>query len=303
MKFKILIASLLACAGPLFTQPVIAADGGPILTGKVNATVTRDVPLRFNAVIDEVFVAPGDAVEAGTPLLRYHLQAEAKRLLDTELTMGADTENLKGQILNLQRELATVTAERNKTRQLVSSGLGSKRALARLDENVESINDRIALLKTTIAKAESNFEARLKELGDYFGVTLKAGEGMSDELVLTSPIKGYVLSVNPAVNPGQLFAANTSPVQVGQIDPVIVRVPVYETDLGSIKVGDSAEIEIPSLNNRKFKGEVTEIAWSSTDMNVANPSYYMVEITVPNEQLLMKPGFKSVARFTGSGQK
>lgn len=294
-----LFSGILLFCSLIYGTVALGAEAGPILTGKVNSTVTREVPLRFNAVIDEVFVTPGDAVEVGQPLLRYHLQPEARRMLDTELTIGADTENLNGQILNLQRELATVTAERNKTRQLVSSGLGSRQALARLDENVASINDRINLLRQTIKKAESNFEARLKELGGYFGSSIIPGESLPDELVLTSPIQGYILSVNPDANPGQLYPANTSPVEVGKIDPVIVRVPVYETDLKNIKVGDTAEIEIPSLNNRKFQGKVTEISWTSTDMNVANPSYYMVEITVPNTELLMKPGFKAVARFTG----
>lgn len=300
MKYRGLLVLGLMIFAFCLASATQAAQPATILTGKVNATVTRDVPLRFNAVIDDILVKPGEAVKAGMPLARYHLQAEAKRLLDTELTIGADTENLKGQILTLQRELATATAERNKTRQLVSSGLGSRQALARLDESVSSINDRIKLLQTTIEKAESNFEARLKELGEYFGVKLKPGEVMPDELLLISPIDGYVLSINPAANPGQLLPAQTSPIEVGQIDPVIIRVPVYETDLRDIKIGDAAEIEIPSLGNKVFKGEVTEISWTSTDMNVANPSYYMVELTVPNHELLMKPGFKAVARFTGS---
>ena len=116
-------------------------------------------------------------------------------------------------------------------------------------------------------------------------------------MILKSPISGYVLSASQAVNPNQLLPAGSFPFQVGQIDPVIIRVPVYETDLKNLKVGDKAEIEIPSLNNQRFDGVVTEIAWASTDMNVGNPSYYTVEITVPNKDFLMKPGFKAIARF------
>ena len=43
--------------------------------------------------------------------------------------------------------------------------------------------------------------------------------------------------------------------------------------------------------------------WLSTDMNVANPSYYNVELTVPNPDLILKPGFKAVVRFEASGKK
>ena len=34
-------------------------------------------------------------------------------------------------------------------------------------------------------------------------------------------------------------------------------------------------------------------------MNVANPSYYTVELTVPNPDLELKPGFKAIVRFSG----
>jgi HlyD family secretion protein len=45
---------------------------------------------------------------------------------------------------------------------------------------------------------------------------------------------------------------------------------------------------------------VNEISWVSNDMSVSNPSYYSVEITVPNPNLELKPGFKAVVRFKGS---
>lgn len=274
-----------------------AEEQGPILTGKVNPTVTRGATLPFNSILDEVLVKPGQPVKAGDPLIKYHLQDEAQRQLIRELTIGANTENLRGQVLSLEREVANTSAERNKTRQLVSSGLGSRQALARLDDSVANLKNRINLLNETIHKAESNFEIRLKELSSYFGQPVKAGEELPEELVLTSPIDGYVLSLDAQTNPEQLLNAGFAPIQIGQMDEVIIRVPVYETDLNHIKVGDTAIVEIPSLGNREFEGKVTEISWISTDMNVANPSYYLVELTVPNPELLMKPGFKAVARF------
>lgn len=284
----------------LFINISHAEEAGPILTGKVNPTVTRGATLPFNSILDEVLVKPGQPVKAGEPLLKYRLQDEEQRQLIRELTIGANTENLKGQVLSLEREVANTSAERNKTRQLVSSGLGSRQALARLDDSVANLKNRINLLNETIHKSESNFEIRLKELSNYFGQPIKAGADLPAELILTSPIDGYVLSLDAQTNPEQLLNAGFAPIQIGQMNPVIIRVPVYETDLNHIKVGDKAVVEIPSLGNREFEGAVTEISWISTDMNVANPSYYLVELTVPNPDLLMKPGFKAVARFNAS---
>lgn len=255
------------------------------------------MPVPFNAVVDEVLVKPGDAVQAGSPLMRYRLQDDAERALQREVTLGAGTEQLRGQILDMQRQLATATADRNKTRHLVSSGLGSKQALARMEDNVESLKRRIELTREIIRKNESNFKIRLAELSGYYGETITEGEKLPALLTLTSPISGYVLSVAPALNSGQLLNAGAAPIQVGQLNPVLIQVPVYEAEINSIYVGDTAAVEIPSLNNRKFEGIVSEISWISTDMNVANPSYYTVELTVPNPDLVLKPGFKAIVRF------
>ena len=94
--------------------------------------------------------------------------------------------------------------------------------------------------------------------------------------------------------------AGSAPIRVGQLDPVLIQVPVYEAEISAIKEGDAVEVEIPSLNNKKFLGKVNEISWVSSDMSVANPSYYTVELTVPNPGLELKPGFKAVVRFKGS---
>lgn len=282
--------------------PAMTAESGAptILTGKVVTTVTRAVPLPFNAVVDQVLVRPGDPVEQGSPLLRYHLQEEAERVLQREVTTGAGTESLSAQVLDLERRLAETTAQRNKVRQLVASGLGSRQALSRLEDDVDSLQRRIELLRVTIRKTQSNFAARLKELSGYYGEAVEEGEELPRTLTLTSPIKGYVLALDSTLNAGALLGAGSAPIRVGQLNPVLIQVPVYEAEVSGIKVGDTAEVEIPSLGNRKFTASVNEISWVSNDMSVANPSYYTVELTVPNPDLELKPGFKAVVRFKGS---
>lgn len=303
IPLRLLLAPILAAACVLYAMPGLAQDAVTILTGKVVTTVSRAVPMPFNAVVEEVLVKPGDAVHTGSPLMRYRLQDEAERILQREVTTGAGAEQSRSQVLDMQRQLAAMSADRNKTRQLVSSGLGSKQALARMEDNVESLKSRIELAREIIRKNESNFKARLEELSGYYGQQIKEGERLPETLTLTSPINGYVLSIAPALNPGQLLAAGSSPVQVGQLNPVLIQVPVYEAEINNISIGDSADVEIPSLEGRKFRGIVSEISWISTDMNVANPSYYTVELTVPNPDLILKPGFKAIVKFASSPRR
>ena len=267
------------------------------LTGKVVTTVTRVAPMPFNGVVDEVLVRPGDAVEQGAPLLRYHLEDEAARVLQRELITGASTEGDRSQILSLQQQQKEIEAQRNKARQLAASGLGSRQASSRLEANYESLQRRIDLLKLTVDKREKTFAARLRELEGYFGQKLDPRGDLPESLTLTAPISGYVLSVTAETSPGSLLRQGSAPVSVGQLNPVLIRVPVYEADVNSIGVGDVATVQIPSLQDKEFMASVSEISWASTDMNVGNPSYYTVELTVPNPTLELKPGFKAIVLF------
>lgn len=292
----VLAAVLSALSSPR-TQALAAEPQSTILSGKVVTTVTRWVSVPFNAIVDEVLVTPGEAVKAGQGLLRYHLQEEAERVLQREVTMGAGTEGMRSQVLDMERRLAETIAQRNKTRQLVASRLGSAQALRRLEDDVASLQQRIALTRATIQKTEASFKARMTELEGYYGVPLKEGAPLPHTLTLTAPLGGHVLSVAPNLYPGTLLPAGTAPISIGQMNPMLIQVQVYEGELNRIKVGDTAMVQIPSLHDKEFSARVSKIAWASNDMNVANPSFYTVELTVPNPDLELKPGFKAVVHF------
>lgn len=268
-----------------------------ILSGKVISPVTRAVPLPFNAIVDAMLVSPGEAVQEGQALMRYHLQEEAERLLQKEVVFGSGTEGERSQMLDMERRLAETTAQRNKARQLVASKLGSPQALERLEGDVVSLQQRISLLRATISKKEASFSERLQELSSYFGTPIKEGATLPHTLVLTTPISGHVLTAAGNLYPGTLLGAGAAPISVGIMDPMLIQVQVYEAEIGRIKEGDDAAVNIPSLQDKAFTAKVTSIAWASNDMNVSNPSFYTVELTVPNPQLELKPGFKAVVHF------
>lgn len=293
-KRFVLLGCLLSAYLLLLGQTALAET---ILSGKVLATVMRAEPMPFNAVVDEVYVKPGDAVKLGMPLLRFHLQSEAERMLQKEVTLGSNTEELRGKILELEREKGRMEAQYNKNRQLVATGLGSQQALRRLGSEVSALSERIVLMRKTIQKGQDTFTRRLKELEKYYEVPLQEGMLLPEKsLILPSPLKGYVLSV-ASIFPGSLLAAGDSPVVVGSLDPMMIQVPVYEGEIAGIHEGAKAQVEIPSLGGKKFVAKVSEISWVSNTMNVEQPSYFTVKMMVANPTLELKPGFKAVVRF------
>lgn len=293
-------ASFLAAAllglGLLASSPAAAADT-TIVTGKVMSTVTRAPNVHFNGVVEEVLVTPGQHVAVGDPILKYSLQDEARRSLQREVRQGPGTENKRAEVLELQRQLVQARAQRDRASALASKGLGSSQTSGRMELDVTTINGRIDLARAIIAKAETNFAVRLEELSDYFNTEITEGMTLPPYLYLKSPIDGYVLSINSELNPGATFKSGIAPIVIGKLDPMRIKVPVYEADLSLVHVGDDARVEIPTLNDRKYQATVTEIAWVANDMNVAQASYYNVELSIPNPDLALKPGFKAVVRF------
>ena len=128
-------------------------SGATILTGKVVTTVTRAAPVPFHAVVDEVLVKPGQPVDKGAPLMRYHLQEEAERILQREVTTGAGTEDLKGQVLDLERRLAETELKLAKTR-LDTASMQYK-------ESQISFHEGIAQLPDMASKQEDMVQARI----------------------------------------------------------------------------------------------------------------------------------------------
>ena len=296
-RFLCALALSCVCCVCLAGTGLAATGQSTILSGKVVSPVTRGVPLPFNAIVDEVLVSPGEAVTEGQGLLRYHLQEETERLLQKEVNMGAGTEGMRGQVLDFERRLAETVAQRNKARQLVASKLGSAQALHRLEDDVTSLQQRINLMRKSIEKNEQTFKERLKELGGYFGATIHEGSILPHTLTLTAPIQGHVLSVAANLYPGTLLGAGTAPIIIGQMNPMLIQVQVYEAEIGRIKEGDTATVKIPSLQDKTFAAKVSNIAWTANDMNVSSPSFYTVELTVPNPEMELKPGFKAVVHF------
>ncbi len=290
------LMQLFSVALPALTKAAETEHTTP-LNGKVISPVTRADNMPFAAIVKEVLVSPGQSVLKDQVLMIYELTEEARRVLEKEITLGAATEDINGQIVTLQGQLAELVAARNKARQLAASGLGSNQAFKRTEGDLVSLEKRIALLEQTYKKREANFAQRLAELSEYFGTTINAGDALPETLVLTSPMEGHVLSVDASVQPGAQLEAGFAPIRVGKMNPMLIQVQVYEAELERVQVGHGASITIPSLDDAIFIGTVSKISWISTNLDVTSPSYFTVELTVPNEKLRLKPGFKAIVKF------
>ena len=73
---------------------------------------------------------------------------------------------------------------------------------------------------------------------------------------------------------------------------MIMRCIVHELDAQSLKTGDQCNILFESVPGKEFIGTITSIPLTPIPATLDQPSFYQIELTVPNPDLILKDGFK-----------
>jgi hypothetical protein len=76
------------------------------------------------------------------------------------------------------------------------------------------------------------------------------------------------------------------------MDPMIMRAQIHEMEAFRLSLGDKAEITVESLPGRRFVAQVSRTSWTPLTPALEQPSYYEIELTVPNPDIELKDGLK-----------
>jgi HlyD family secretion protein len=79
-----------------------------------------------------------------------------------------------------------------------------------------------------------------------------------NDTVVMSPVDGVVLVKSAEV--GEVLAAGTTVVTIGDIDHLWLRAYINETDLGRVKLGQSANLTTDSFPGKTYPGRISFIA-------------------------------------------
>jgi cobalt-zinc-cadmium efflux system membrane fusion protein len=212
--------------------PVIAAVANRAtaklaVTGSVNPDIERTVPVISLASgrIVGIFARLGDPVKKGQVLLRLR------------------SDDISGAFANYQMAVSDETlakAQWDRAQDLQKHG-----AIAVADLEVAKDTEEKAKV------AEDTAAEHLRLLGS----DVDHPTGMVD---ITAPITG-VITDQEVTNAGGVQSLGTSPFTISDLSTVWVVCDVYENDLGSVHIGDPAEITLNAFPDRTFKGTVNNI--------------------------------------------
>lgn len=134
-------------------------------------------------------------------------------------------------------------------------------------------------------------EARVQEAIE----ALALAETTLSYAYLRSPLSGWVLSKN--VEPGEVVAAGTPVITVGNLDDIWLRAYVDESNLGKINLSQEVVITTDSYPGKEYIGKITFISNEAefTPKNVQTQKervklVYRIKVTVLNPHHELKPG-------------
>ncbi len=232
-------------------------------TGSVEPIRTVEVKSKASGEILKLYVDIGDRVEPGALLAEVDPR---------DVKNGWNQSDADLQVAVARMAIAVAQLERSN--ELMEAGVITA------EEN-EAKNLEFANAQASLVKAQTNLELAELRLSD---VTIRA------------PSAGTILA--KSVEEGQVIQSASQSVSGGTIlmlmadlDDMQVRTLVDETDMGEIRPGMVANIDVEAFPNRAFQGEVEKIEPQAVVQQ--NITMFPVIVTLDNRDGLLRPGMNA----------
>ncbi len=294
-------------------------NGAPVsVTGTIEATQV-DVSVKITGRIVERLVNEGDKVTRGQPLVRLddsELAADVRRLEASlrsaqatlrDLEKGArpqEIEDARAAVASAEATRSMTEREFQRTDQLFKQNLIAAQDVDRARQafDVARAQERSAREKLALLLAGSRpdqIDAARWQVSQAESALVQAQSRLREAMVF-SPIDGVVLRKNleagETANPGVPILTLVNPKDVW------LRAYVPETEVGRLKVGDTARLRVDAFPDRVFTGRLTEIGAEAeyTPRNVQTKKervnlVFRIKIQIDNPQGILKPGLPADA--------
>jgi HlyD family secretion protein len=251
-------------------------------TGQLKPTRTVDVGSQVSGIVDQVLVNYNDHVKVGEVIARI----DTTRL---DAQVQQDKASLQSALAKVEDAKVTVTETEAEYKRMLAARERSKvQIVSQHDlDTAKAAFDRAKVAVTTTEAAVTQAQANLK-----------IDETNVNYAVIKAPVDGIVLS--RSVEPGQTIAASFQVATLFEIAAdlrkMILQVNVDEADVGKVRVAQHVLFTVDAYPGRQFPGTITAVRYNSTTTN--NVVTYLAEISVNNDELLLRPGMTATANIT-----
>ncbi len=262
-----------------------------ILSGKAVCPLKKSVVMPFAGEIVGLQVKVGQPVEAGEVLARYRLSPEAILNLRRRLAPPR-LQELAVRLAEVEAGLAEVQGELAGLKRLTQEQLASAQRLKQAESRRQSLLKQQSALGAALKSERQTAADELTLIRRQLGQAVPP-DRLPPEASLLAPLKGHLLWMQPGLQKGSELNAAAPVFVVGVLNPMLILTRVHEIEALKLKVGDRAEVSSEALPGRTFAATLTNLPWTSVTPDLDQPTYFDVEFTVANPDLLLKEGLKA----------
>ena len=223
-------------------------------TGSIVAQKSTDLVPMVGGLIEEIYIAVGDRVEQGQPLLR--MRKKDFQIKVDRLKQG--TNLAEAELKDAERDLVNAVALKKK--EVYST------------EELDDRRTRVDVATAKLGIAQAMLAETQKEL---------------DDSVMRAPYRGVITkrNVDEGAYVPSVMRSGSPVLQIQKIDIMVVLLFIPEVHLQSIELGTPGRVHIPSLD-RTYDSEVQLI----NDRLVLETRTIDVRLAIRNADYVIKPG-------------
>lgn len=274
-------------------------------SGKIFPETEVKISSDVSGEITELYVKEGDSVTAGQVLAKIRPdeyqsaveqgQASLNTARSQREISSANVKTSTAQIdqfkADVQRAKVQLDATRNahqRNEKLYKDGVISTSEYEMSLSNLKASESALAAAEASLQSAENNLaNARENVRVSDFGITsagarLKELKTSLQKTIITAPVSGIISKLNVEKGErvvGTLQMAGTEMMRIANLSSMEVQVDVSENDILKVSLNDETDIEVDAYLGRKFKGKVTEIANSASNVSASGVSLNTDQVT------------------------
>jgi len=269
---------------------------GIVFNGKLYCPLRRQVGIPFPGVFTDILVVPGQWVKKGEILAQYTIDESRALQIGRDIFFNESTK-LRRYLETEKLKLFELEKNEGELQKLTSEDLSPQYTLKRLRKEIEIVRKYVSYLETQFTVVRKFEKRKLEHIRDVIGnSSLKPGQ-IPDVVTLRAPIDGVVLLLHPQLKKYSQLPEGTIVAEIGKMDNLLIRSLVYEKDVVHLNPGYQVDFFPDSFPGEKLPATISSINWVPNTQNPELPSYYQVEMTIENESLRLRPGFKGYITF------
>jgi HlyD family secretion protein len=305
--------------GPSVTvEEIRSRDLEAIVSASGKVQPKREVQISANQMgrVTRLAVEEGQRVKAGQFLLEIDPRQLEGQLQRGEASVAAAVSGLAQARVgvtsaeaNLEQSKASLQlAQQNLKRQeeLWKEGLTTRESLERAQNDVVVREADVKARQTEVRARQQEIETREQQIKQEQAGLATTRYNLT-QIVMTSPIDGIVTRRNIEEGETAVVGTMNNPgsqlLTIADMSVLEAEVEVDETDVPFIALGQPAMITIDAIEDRMFRGHVTEISNSPIQANAQQggqrqATTFQVVITLDEEIPNFRPGFTCTAEIT-----